>query len=265
MFDYDKKTSLHVRLIGSRQEEGYSKSLLVYEPLPGVRRMGEIFMPEGAGPFPAILYIHWYEPPHPTSNRSQFVEEAGLMAQKGAASLLIETLWSDYDFFLKRTQADDESNSSQAVIEIRRAMDLLLAQPTIDPGRLMLVGHDFGAMYGALAGSIDPRPTGYVLMAGTPRFSDWYLYAPRLEGEARENFIRQMEKFDPIHAVGQLTSPVYFQFGNDDFHVPVERAQAFFAAASEPKKVSWYDCGHGLNEGAAQDRIAWVAEQLQLA
>ncbi|MCL4875167.1 MAG: hypothetical protein KJ064_00840 [Anaerolineae bacterium] len=193
MFDYDKKTSLHVRLIGSRQEEGYSKSLLVYEPLPGVRRMGEIFMPEGAGPFPAILYIHWYEPPHPTSNRSQFVEEAGLMAQKGAASLLIETLWSDYDFFLKRTQADDESNSSQAVIEIRRAMDLLLAQPTIDPGRLMLVGHDFGAMCGALA--------------GTPRFSDWYLYAPRLEGEARENFIRQMEKLDPIHAVGQLTSP----------------------------------------------------------
>lgn len=263
MFDYDKNAALNVRVIGARQEEGYHKTLLVYEPVKGVRRVGELFIPEGEGPFPAILYVHWYKPPHPTSNRSQFVEEAKHMAQKGAASLLIETLWSDYDFFLKRTQQDDEVNSTQAVIEIRRAMDLLLSQPQVDASRFCYVGHDFGAMYGALAGSHDPRPTAYVLMAGTPRFSDWYLYAPNLEGEARENFIRQMDKFDPIHAVGKL-SPIYFQFGNDDFHVPVERAREFFDAACEPKKISWYECGHGLNETATQDRMAWVAEHLRL-
>lgn len=35
-------------------------------------------------------------------------------------------------------------------------------------------------------GGVDPRPTCYVLMAGTPRFPDWYLYYPELEGEPRE-------------------------------------------------------------------------------
>ena len=56
-------------------------------------------------------------------------------------------------------------------------MDFLLAQRGIDPGRFALVGHDFGGMYGILAGSLDKRPTHYVIMAATPRFPDWYLYA----------------------------------------------------------------------------------------
>ena len=84
-------------------------------------------------------------------------------------------------------------------------MDLLLAQPGADPRRFAYVGHDFGAMVGVLAGSVDGRPTCYVLMAGTPRFSDWFLYYPQLEGAAREDFVQQMKPLDPIENVSQLT------------------------------------------------------------
>jgi len=35
-------------------------------------------------------------------------------------------------------------------------------------------------------------------MAATPRFPDWYLYLPRLDGEAREAFIQEMRALDPI-------------------------------------------------------------------
>ena len=48
------------------------------------------------------------------------------------------------------------------------------------------------------------------------------------------------------------------------FHVPQERASAFYKAAAEPKQIRWYDAGHGLNEEAAQDRVAWLSEQLGL-
>jgi fermentation-respiration switch protein FrsA (DUF1100 family) len=121
-------------------------------------------------------------------------------------------------------------------------------------------------MYGLLAGGLDKRPTHYVIMAATPRFPDWYLYAPKLEGEAREAFIRQMAAIDPIAQVGNLSpAPLLFQFATDDFHVPRERAEEFFAAAREPKELCWYEAGHGLNNQATQERMAWLAEALSLS
>ncbi|MFT3893531.1 MAG: prolyl oligopeptidase family serine peptidase [Anaerolineales bacterium] len=183
------------------------------------------------------------------SNRSQFIEEAKEMAKAGAACLLIETLWSDPDFFLKRAQTDDIQNSIQEVVNIRQAMDLLLLRSNVDTDRFAYVGHDFGGMYGVLAGSLDQRPSHYVIMAATPRFSDWYLYLPKLEGDARETFIRQMSEIDPITHVANLAhAPILFQFGTADPHVSKERADEFFAAAKEPKEMKWYEAGHGLDE-----------------
>jgi fermentation-respiration switch protein FrsA (DUF1100 family) len=174
-------------------------------------------------------------------------------------------MWSDQDWFLKRTQNEDEEYSVRQVIELRRAMDLLLGHPGVDPSRFAYVGHDFGAMYGVLMGSVDPRPTCYALMAGTPRFPDWYLYYPELKGAARAAYIDQMRELDPITHVSKLSpAPLLFQFGREDHHVPEERARAFFGAAGEPKEMRWYDCGHGLNELAMTERLSWLGNQLKL-
>jgi len=266
MQNYNENLPFLFRLIGKRSEDGIESQLLVTSSPFGYRRMAELIQPEGQAPLAAILYVHWYEPEAPDSNRSQFVAEATEMAKRGAACLLIETMWSDPDFFLKRTQEDDPQNSVQQVVDIRRAMDFLLSQPNIDPERFAYIGHDFGGMYGVLAGGLDKRPTHYVIMAATPRFPDWYLYAPKLEGEVREAFIRQMAEIDPITHVGNLSpSPVLFQFATDDFHVPRERAEEFFAVAKEPKELRWYEAGHGLNEEARQERMAWLTEALSLS
>jgi dienelactone hydrolase len=265
LFDYDQAAPLDIREAGQRGEDGVLGRNLTYATPFGYRRAAYLFRPEREAPLAAILYAHWYEPQSPDSNRTQFVEEAKRMARRGAAALLIETMWSDRDWFIKRTQADDESNTIHQVVELRQAIDLLLAQPGVDARRLAYVGHDFGAMYGVLAGSVDPRPACYTLMAGTPRFPDWYLYYPPLEGQERAAFIDRMAPFDPISHVARLTpASLLFQFGTDDPHVPIERGQAFYEAASEPKRVVWYDCGHELNEQATQDREAWLCEQLRL-
>lgn len=265
MSNYPKFESKDVRVAGKRVKEGIESQLLVVETPFGYRRVAEIIRPEAEGSFAAILYIHWYEPASPDSDRSQFQEEAKEMARHGAVCLLIETLWSDRDFFTKRTQEDDLKNSVEEVVNLRRAMDLLLSQSSVDPQRFACVGHDFGGMYGVLAGSLDRRPNYYVVMAATPRFPDWYLYAPRLEGKRREAFLRQMAEIDPITHVPNLSpAPVLFQFGMDDFHVPQERAEEFFAAAREPREIKWYEAGHGLNEIATMDRKAWLKQKLGL-
>jgi dienelactone hydrolase len=265
MRDYQKLDAGDVRVIAKGVEDGLENQLLVIQTPFGYRRAAELFRPEGPETLAAILYVHWYEPESRDSNRSQFVEEAKEIARGGAACLLIETLWSDPDFFIKRTQADDMQNSMEEVANIRRAMDLLLSQPNVDPQRFAYVGHDFGGMYGVLAGSLDQRPKHYVIMAATPRFPDWYLYLPKLEGEAREAFIQLMIELDPImHAPSLAPASALFQFAADDRHVPKERAEEFFAATKEPKMLKWYESGHGLNESAAKDRKAWLQKKLEL-
>ena len=267
LFDYQHPAAIQLREIGAQEEDGVTSRLVTYQTPFGERRVAELFHPAAGGDVRgAILYVHWYEPEAPDSNRTQFQREAAAMAKRGVASLLIETMWSDRDWFLKRTQPDDRENTIRQVVELRQALDLLLSQPGVPAERIAYVGHDFGAMYGVLMGAIDHRPACYVLMAGTPRFPDWYLYLPKLEGAERETYIAGMAPFDPIAHVADLAPvPLLFQFGRHDPHVPAERAQAFFDAAAEPKQVAWYDAGHGLNEAATQDRNAWLARQLGLA
>jgi len=265
MQNYPSFEHKDLRILVKRVEDGLERQLLVMQTPFGYRRMAELFRPETGKSLAAILYVHWYEPEASDSNRSQFVDEAKEMARSGAACLLIETLWSDLDFFLKRTQDDDAQNSVEEVVNIRRAMDLLLSQPGVDPKQFAYVGHDFGGMYGVLAGSLDQRPTHYVVMAATTRFSDWYFYLPKLEGEAREAFIKQMAEIDPItHAPNLSPASVFFQFGTDDPHVPMERAEQFFASAKEPKEMKWYEAGHGLNSTATVDRKDWLKKKLGL-
>jgi dienelactone hydrolase len=265
MREVQKLESKDVRVLVKRVQDGLESQLLVIQTPFGYRRVAEMFRPERDESLAAILYVHWYEPESIDSHRTQFEEEAKELARAGAVCVSIETLWSDRDFFLKRTQEDDMQNSMEEVVNIRRAMDLLLSQPNADPKRFAYVGHDFGGMYGVLAGSLDQRPSHYVLMASTPRFPDWYLYLPKLEGEAREGFIHQMSEIDPITHVPHLApAELFFQFATDDFHVPKERADEFFTAAKDPKEMKWYEAGHGLNEEATEDRRAWLKQRLGL-
>ncbi len=263
MLNYPHLDPSDVRVLGANKEDGFEKKLLVFQTPFGYRRMAELFSPEGEGPHPLILFIHWYEPESRDSNRGQFVDEAIEMTKAGAICLTVETLWSDPDFFLKRAQADDMQNSLEEAVNQRRFMDFLTSQPTADLSRFALVGHDFGGMYGILSGSLDKRPTHYVCMAATPRFSDWYLYLPKVEGAAREAFISEMSVIDPITHIPNLApAPILFQFGDDDFHVPLERVEEFFAAAKEPKEKRIYKSGHGLNDESTRERRIWLKEKL---
>ncbi len=262
-FTWNSDEEKNIRVVGQSVQDGVVKQLVIWTTAGSIRRAATIYRPEAEGTYPAILFVHWYEPQAPNSNRTQFEPDALEMAKSGAVCLLIETLWSDIDWFYKRTHADDLNNNVQQVLELRQAMDILLSQPGVDPENFAYVGHDFGAMFGVVLGSIDPRPTHYVLMAGTTRFHEWYFYYPEIADDAREQYMEEMAMYNPVKRVASLApAPLLFQFGEDDFHVPIERAEEFYAAAKEPKEIRWYEAGHGLNAQATADRIAWLKAQL---
>ena len=116
MQNYNKDLPFVFRHVSIRSEDGIESQLMVTSSPFGYRRMAEMIRTESQTPCAAILYVHWYEPEAPDSNRSQFVAQATEMAKRGAACLLVETMWSDLDFFLKRTQKDDPQNSIRQVV-----------------------------------------------------------------------------------------------------------------------------------------------------
>ena len=265
-FSYDRRLPLDVRDTKIEDRDGIQVRDITYANLSGGRTAAYLVGPPGKSRCAGILFVHWYEPPAPDSNRTQFLGQAVTLARHGAISLLIETMWSDPNWFRTRKQADDYDNSVRQVKELRRALDVLLSLGRVDPMRLAYVGHDFGAMYGALLPAVDGRPTAYALQAGTMSFSEWFLLGPKLEGEARRQFIEQLAPLDPVRYIGAAAPhPVLFQFAHTDRFVPVDKAEAFFAAAKEPKQILWYDAGHGLNDQAVKDRMEWLVRQLRLS
>ncbi len=212
---------------------------------------------------PGILWVHWYEPESHDSNRSQFLGQALELAHSGAVSLLVETMWSNPDWFDKRNRDDDYQASVDTVKDLRRALDILLAQPGVDPARVAYVGHDFGAMYGALLASADRRVSAWALQAGTASFSDWFLLGAKLSEPARQAVIDRLAPLDPLRHIAHA-SPLFLQFGTKDPYVPKARADALYQAAKDPKQVKFYEAGHALNAQAVADRQQWLRERLAL-
>ena len=124
---------------------------------------------------PAVLFVHWLGDPK-TTNRSEFLPDAVALAKRGAVSLLVDAMWAQDSWFSTvRSTGTDYAQSIAQVVALRRALDVLLAQPDVDPNRIAYVGHDFGAMYGALVAGVDPRARYYVFMTPAIEFWDWYL------------------------------------------------------------------------------------------
>jgi dienelactone hydrolase len=267
-FDYDRSQLLDVREVGVEHRDGVSiRDITFAGPLrPHIQAY--LVAPGGDGPFAGVLFGHWFEPRAPNGNRTQFVDEAVRLARSGVVSLLIDMLFPWRASPSANDAAYDRNLVVQQIVELRRALDVLAARAGVDPQRLAFVGHDFSAMHGTLLAAIDPRPLAYVLMAGTPRFADWFLkYWPSyLEGEQREAYLRSMAAVDPIQFAGRAApAALFFQFARRDFYVPEAIALDYFAAAGEPKRLEWYDAEHDLNDAARRDRLDWLGGRLGLA
>jgi len=266
LFDYNASLPLDVKETSRREDNGVLLRDITYATLTKGTNAATLITPAtpAAAPAPAILFVHWYGPPAPTSNRTQFIPDATALARQGVTSLLIDTPWSVPTYFRTRTRAEDYTRSVQQVRDLRRALDVLAAQPGIDRTRLAYVGHDFGAMYGTLAVVADPRVTHFVFMAGTASFSDWFLYGPKLEGKEREQFIAELAPLDPVKWVPRLRGPVLMQFADNDEHVSTARREQLAAAAPKGTDVRVYKAGHELSDEATRDRLAWLRQNLAL-
>jgi pimeloyl-ACP methyl ester carboxylesterase len=264
---FAQPASFDLRRAGSETRGAVTVEDVTFANATGGRTEAYLVIPPGRGKSAGALFVHWYESESPLSNRKQFLDEAVELGNRGLVSLLISTPWSDPDWYKKRDVTQDYQNYDNAAKDIERALDLLAAHPRVDAKRLAFVGHDYGAMHGLVAAVRSHRLLAAVaLQAFTPKFSDWAMFGRKLTPDQRQEIITELAPLDPSRFLGELSSatPVLFQFATMDVFVPRERAEALYAAAPGPKRIMWYQAGHGLNDQASKDRQKWLRETLKL-
>jgi beta-lactamase class A len=275
IFDYDATTPLDVQDKIIEEFDGGSLHDITYTSSKGGPVSAYLIVPKGKGPFAAILFGHWGN-----GTRAEFIPEAKLYARAGAVSLIPDYLWDRPQPWRKTPNHYDKPELDreieiQTVVDLRRGIDLLLARSDVDPKRLAYVGHSYGAQWGSILSAVDRRMKTSVLMAGVAEVGDIFLRGSdpgiielrksRPAGQF-ERYARVAGDIDAIHFVGHAAPiPLLLQFGNFEQYFDKTSMEHYAAAASDPKKVIYYDTGHDLNDPQAlEDRYDWLAKHINL-
>jgi dienelactone hydrolase len=280
MFDYDRAARLELQEQGVEQREGVAVHDLSYAGAsPGGGRVPAYLVvppdPE-KGPFAAIVFMHGAG-----GGRSGMLPQALVLARAGAVGLLIDGPLSGARARPGARVSDvtrpEQTRAAmiQTIVDLRRGVDLLRARADVDPQRLGFVGASYGAVIGGILSGVETRIKAYALAVGGASLGDLVRNgtspmakqaAKALTPEQLETNLKLLAPLDPVHYVGHAApAALFFQNGLRDMGIPEASARRYQAAGSEPKRIAWYDAGHGLNAQAFRDRAAWLSEQLSLA
>jgi dienelactone hydrolase len=264
-FDYDWQAPLAAEVLASRPRDGSVVEDVTFASPRGGKVPAYLIVPQRpslAGPYAGLIFVHWGE-----GDREEFVEEASALAGYGVVSLCLDAPYRRPKAL--RSPAFDPQEAPQEeeiqfITDVRRAVDVLAAQPDVDPQRLGYVGHSYGATFGGVVAGVEKRIKAYVLMAGYVSLTHSYRVTehPTIARERAatppeqwEHYLRLLEPLDAVHYIGQ-TAPaaVFFQFALHDEFITEDEARRYEQAAGDPKVARWYDCGHAFDEQARQDR-----------
>ena len=266
LFAYQKSRAFDLKEESVREQDGVVIRDITYAPYTPERGRIKAYLvrPAGKGAFAGVLFFHWLG--EKNSDRNEFLDEAVALARQGTVSLLIQGY-----FPWMVAPADGQTDRQRVIdetIEVRRALDLLLAQDGVDRKRIGYVGHDYGAMYGAIMAGVDKRVKAYIFMAPIGSFSYWSLayWLRKKDAPFKESYRQALNTVDPVSQISRAApATLLFQFANSDEHIPKAEALAFSGAASKPKQVLWYEARHDLEvEAARNDRHEWLTRQLGL-
>jgi dipeptidyl aminopeptidase/acylaminoacyl peptidase len=130
----------------------------------GITLAGTLTMPQGAGPFQAVVLVHGSGPLDPDealAGHRPFFVLADWLTRHGVA-----VLRSDKRGVGKSTGNYATATSLDFAADVHAGLTWLRAQPNIDPRKIGIIGHSEGGMIAPMLASRDAGISFIVLMAG---------------------------------------------------------------------------------------------------
>jgi uncharacterized protein len=260
-FGYDRGAALQVQsrqIAGGRA--GTVQDLSFTSPRGG-RVPAYLVLPASKGRHPAVVLLHGSG-----GDRRELLGLAAGLAARGIVGMTIDSPVARLQTqTLPAGLAGVRRRSAlleQEVLDLRRAVDVLLARPEVDPGRLGFLGFSAGARSGAILAGVEPRIGSFVLISGGADPVSAYV---RGAGPAlREQIIPLLRQVDPLHWIAKARpNTIFFQDGKRDEIVPRKSLLALIRAAPKPQRVAWYDTGHSPNGPEQTDAVIWLTSRLR--
>jgi poly(3-hydroxybutyrate) depolymerase len=270
LFDYDRSAPLDVQELSSETQLGRTVTNLTYASPKGGRVPATLIVPNGEGPFAGMVIQHGMP-----SNRQRMNNTGERYARAGAVVVAIDAPHARPEHAARASgpidyTTVDREEQIQLMVDLQRAVDLLLARPDVDPERLAYLGVSYGGAMGGLFAGVEDRLQAFVLVVGDGGLVTHEIGVDDLFGglyslpqEDREAWWEAMWPIEPIHFVGHAApAALLFQNGRQDRLVPLPDAVRFQLSGSEPKDIMWYDAGHGLGIKSLRDQAAWLQQQI---
>jgi cephalosporin-C deacetylase-like acetyl esterase len=275
-FSYAATAPLDVQLVGTPDRWGdVTISQLTYASPRGGRVPALLVAPANpAGRLPAVILQHGMG----AVDKSNLLPDAVVLARAGAIALLpdapnqrpaalrvLEFAGHDHDPELWE----------QAAIDLRRAVDVLVARDDVDPQRIGYVGHSFGATLGAILAAVEPRiralvlvaPGAYTTTIREGQTEDLIALRKNVPPRALAGYLATMELLDAPRWIAQApkTTTVLLQFAAYDPGVPPRAVEAMITGSTATTETRRYPTGHFITSPSAlRDRVAFLGRLLQL-
>lgn len=162
---------------------------------------GTLTLPKGQGPFPAAVLVHGSGPHNRDESigpNKPFRDLAHGLAGKGIAVLRYEKRTKTFPLQMAAI-ADTLTIKEETIDDALAAVSLLRKTDKIDPNRIFVLGHSLGGFAIPRIGKLDPKISGFIVMAGSARpaedsILEQFTYILSLDGTLTDQEKQKLDK-----------------------------------------------------------------------
>lgn len=148
---------------------------------------GTLTIPQGEGPFPAVVLVHGSGPndrDETVGPNKPFRDIAQGLASQGIAVFRYDKRTYAYG---KKMNSADINVENEVLADAIAAVQLVAAQPKIERSRILVLGHSMGGTFAPVIAQREPLVSGIIVMAGAARplydlILEQYTYVAKLDG-----------------------------------------------------------------------------------
>ncbi|MCS7251197.1 MAG: alpha/beta fold hydrolase [Thermoflexus sp.] len=227
----------------------------------GYRLLGRFYQADGLGPHPTLIMAHGI---------------AGIELNLDLADVLRDVGWNVLSFHYRGCWGSEGPYRIATLVEdVQAAIQWALAQPTVDPHRLVLLGYSMGGWASVLAAIQDPRVYALItlstvsdLRSWTPddaMLVDWIRFMNGMTAEIlREELRTQTARPQPVDGVDQLSPrPLLIMHGTADPVVHHRQSLALYHRAGLNAELALIDGGDHRYTGRRRVMIQRIQRWLE--